>query len=128
MVETARQACVSLHGTRGEPLTVASATQLSHWSSGIPSSTPLAVRAGNVTNVSEASVPPTTSQRYHRAPASHASPVGRNHAHDSTERIARLSSAPVNLLKPLSHAVKTVAPKAGSSASSFASLPRKVPT
>src|SRR6476620_12292629 len=117
MVETARQACLSLHGTRGEPLTVASATQLSHWSSGIPSSTPLVVVAGSVTNVSEASVPPTTSQRYHRAPWPHASSVGRNHAQDRTERIARLSSAPVNFLNPLSQAWNTVAPRAGSSGS-----------
>ena len=44
------------------------------------------------------SPPPITSQRYHRAPASQAARLGRNHAQLRIERIARLSSAPVKVM------------------------------
>ena len=42
------------------------------------------------------SPPPMTSQRYHRAPLSHAFSEGRNHAQLTMVRITVLSSAPRN--------------------------------
>ena len=47
------------------------------------------------------SPPPITSQRYHRAPASQAAVLGRNHAQLRIVRIARLSSAPVKSMNSL---------------------------
>ena len=51
------------------------------------------------TNSLDCSPPPTTSQRYHRAPSSQAFSDGRNHAQLTTVRITRDSSAPRNFSK-----------------------------
>ena len=48
------------------PATVSPSTQVIHWSSGLPRSRPFAV-SGRLTNDSDCSPPPTTSQRYQRA-------------------------------------------------------------
>ena len=54
-------------------------------------------------SASLSSSPPTTSQRYQRAPSAHAASEGRNQAQDSSERMARLSSAPRNRSNALEH-------------------------
>src|SRR4029079_9672547 len=98
MVVTARQLCFCEHGTLTLPATEGPATHTIHRSLGRPSSSPLAV-SGNGTNSWDCSPPPTTSQRYRRAPLSHAFSDGRNHAQLTTVRITRDSSAPRNFSK-----------------------------
>ena len=61
------------------------------------------------------SPPPITSQRYQRAPASHAALSGRNHAQLRMVRIARLSSAPVKSMKSLVQVRKAYAATLSSS-------------
>jgi hypothetical protein len=93
-VVTARQSCFSEHGTFTDRPTVAPRAQTSQSSFGRPSNSP-SVFSGSSTKVRSWSPPPTTSQRYQRAPASHADFDGRNQAQLKMVRIARLSSAPV---------------------------------
>ena len=97
MVLTARQVCGRLHGIFADPLTVGPSTQTSQRSSGLPSSSPRAVR-GSAVKAAARSPPPTTSQRQLRAPCFQASADGRNHAQVIVERSIRLSSAPRNRL------------------------------
>ena len=61
------------------------------------------------------SPPPTTSQRYHRAPSSHASFDGRNHAQVRMVRIAVLSSAPTHCRKRAEHFSNANAPSSSAS-------------
>src|SRR5262245_32391557 len=93
MVVTARQLCGREQGTLTEPATVGPSAQTSQRSLGLPRSNPLPV-SGRSTNSLLCSPPPTTSQRYHRAPSSQAPSDGRNHAQLTTVRITRLSSPP----------------------------------
>src|SRR3954468_8214845 len=96
MVVTARQLCFSLHGTRGAPCTDAPVTQAIHWSATCwPASIPDAV-VGSATYDVLSAPPPTTSQRYPRAPSSQAFFEGRNHTQLTIARITVLSSAPRN--------------------------------
>ena len=101
IVVTARQSCFSEHGhldraaDASRPARTPSrrrraARAAGPWSSG-----------GGRRSVRIWSPPPITSQRYHRAPASHAAVLGRNHAQLRMVRIARLSSAPVKSMNSL---------------------------
>ena len=93
IVVTARHWCGCEHGTLTDPDTVGPSAQTIQASFGSPRSSPFAV-VGRSTYSLLCSPPPTTSQRYHRAPSSQAASEGRNHAQLTTVRITRLSSAP----------------------------------
>ncbi len=108
IVDTARQSWAAEHGTLTEPSTVEPAAQTSHSSSACTSSP--STSAGRSTSCLVWSPPPTTSQRYHRAPWSHASFDGRNHAQVRIVRIAVLSSAPTYFRKRAEHFSKANAP------------------
>src|SRR5688500_16102854 len=96
MVVTARHECVSEHGTRAAAATVAPSAQAIHLSSMRRAPSRPLTSSGRSTNDELSSLPPTTSQRYQRAPLPQASSEGRNQAQLSTLRITRLSSPPRN--------------------------------
>src|SRR4051794_3871928 len=114
MVVTARHWCGSLHATFTEPATVGPSAHTSHRSLGRPDSRPLAV-VGRSTYSLLCSPPPTTSQRYHRAPSSQAPSEGRNHAQLTMVRITRLSSAPRNSMNAFEQVEYAQAPRPASS-------------
>src|SRR5215213_758248 len=96
IVVAARQSWSCAHGTFSPVATVSPAAQISHRSSGRPTSRPFAV-GGSGRYLTLVALPPTTSQRYQRAPSSHALSDGRNQAQLAIVRSTRLSSvAPRN--------------------------------
>src|ERR1700712_4338578 len=101
MEVTARQSCFSVQATFCESSTLGPCAHISHCSGGLARKSPFAVVGRSAYEVAWAG-PPTTSQRYHRAPLAQALFEGRNQAQLSCTRIARRSSTPMNLSKAFS--------------------------